>query len=248
VLNAVLYTKASTKLTFWRPEKRFRRPVGKKLLSSEDRDELTRGKRMTLESSKNLGGIGALLMFIGVLPYISFYGILSFVGLILVLVALYGLANYYKEGGIFNNALYGVITAIVGVVVVIAIAITTLVGFLTDIGINIANITDWTALSSDWQSFLSVDVIMNYAVVFLLDLVVLFVFVVITAILLRKSLGLLSAKSGVGMFGTTGTILLVGAILTIIAIGLLLMWIALLLLAVAFFSIKPEQAPLPPPP
>jgi uncharacterized membrane protein len=204
---------------------------------------------MTLESSKNLGGIGALLMFVGVLPYISFYGIVSLVGLILVLVAMYGLANYYKESGIFNNALYGVITLIVGVVVVVAIAITTLVGFLTDIGINLANITDWTAFSQmDWQSIISLDILMKYAAVFLLDLVVLFVFIVITAVLLRKSLGLLSAKSGVGMFGITGTVILVGAILTIIAIGLLLLWIALLLLAVAFFSLKPQQAPLPPPP
>jgi uncharacterized membrane protein len=204
---------------------------------------------MTLESSKNLGGIGALLMFVGVLPYISFYGILSLVGLILVLIAMHGLANYYKESGIFNNALYGVITLIVGVVVVVAIAVITLVGFLTDIGINLANITDWTAFSQmDWQSIISLDAIMNYIAVFLLDLVVLFVFIVITAVLLRKSLGLLSAKSGVGMFGITGTVILVGAILTIIAIGLLLLWIALLLLAVAFFSLKPQQAPFPPPP
>jgi uncharacterized membrane protein len=204
---------------------------------------------MTLESSKNLGGIGALLMFVGVLPYVSFYGLVSLVGLILVLLAMYGLANYYRESGIFNNALYGVITAIVGAVAFIAILFIAALGLLSQLGLSFANTADWAAIIStyDWTG-VGFNILMNFAAVLIASLVVLFVFVVITAILLRKSLGLLSAKSGVGMFGTTGTVILVGAILTIIAIGLLLVWIALLLLAVAFFSIKPQQAPLPPPP
>jgi uncharacterized membrane protein len=64
---------------------------------------------------------------------------------------------------------------------------------------------------------------------------------VITAIFLRKSLGLLSNKTGVGLFGTTGLLILVGAVLTIIAIGLILVWIAMLILAIAFFQMKPQQ-------
>jgi uncharacterized membrane protein len=204
---------------------------------------------MTLESSKNLGGIGALLMFVGVLPYVSFYGLVSLVGLILVLLAMYGLANYYRESGIFNNALYGVITAIVGAIAFIAILFIAALGLLSQLGLSFANTADWAAIIStyDWTG-VGFNILMNFAAVLIASLVVLFVFVVITAILLRKSLGLLSAKSEVGMFGTTGTVILVGAILTIIIIGLLLVWIALLLLAVAFFSIKPQQATLPPPP
>jgi uncharacterized membrane protein len=37
--------------------------------------------------------------------------------------------------------------------------------------------------------------------------------------------------------------LLIGAILTIVIIGVLLVWVAMLLLAVAFFSIKPQPTP-----
>jgi uncharacterized membrane protein len=205
---------------------------------------------MTLESSKNLGGIGAILMFIGVLPYVSFYGIISLVGLILVLVAMYGLANYYRESGIFNNALYGVIIAIVGVVLFVIVAVYALFDFFTGLGltIGIGNMADWAAGLSqiDWTN-IGFSLIGKFAAYILLDLVVLFVFIIITAIFLRKSLRLLSAKTGVGMFGTTGLIILVGAVLTIIAIGLLLVWIAFLLLAVAFFSIRTQQAPPPPP-
>ena len=99
---------------------------------------------MTLESSKNLGGIGAILMFIGVLPYISFYGVVSLVGLILLLIAMYGLANYYRVSGIFNNALYGVITAIVGVIVFAAVIFIALFDFFSELGltIGIGNMAD----------------------------------------------------------------------------------------------------------
>ena len=87
---------------------------------------------MTLESSKTLGGIGALLMFIGVFPYISFFGIIELVGLILVLAALHGFADYYKERAIFTNALYAVIAGIVGAVIAVAVTVFTILTSLTD--------------------------------------------------------------------------------------------------------------------
>ena len=205
---------------------------------------------MALESSKNLGGIGAILMFIGFLPYASLYGILSLVGLILVMVAMYGLAKHYMESGIFNNALYGVITAIVGIMLFAVVVVYALFDFFAELGLTIGmgNFADWAAglTQMDWAN-MGFSIIGNFIVYILLALVVLFVFIVITAIFLRKSLKLLSAKTGVGLFGTTGLIILIGAVLTIIAIGLLLLWIALLLLAVAFFQIKPQQTQPPPP-
>jgi uncharacterized membrane protein len=203
---------------------------------------------MTLESSKNLGGIGAILMFIGVLPYINFYGIIPLVGLILVLIAMKGFADYYKEAGIFNNALYAVILAIVGLVAFLAILFIAAIGLLNQLGLSAANMADWATILSnyDWTGA-GFNTLMNFAAYAIADLVILFVFVLVTAIFLRKSLRLLSAKTSVGMFGTTGLILLIGAILTIIIIGILLIWIAMLLLAVAFFSIKPQQVQPPPP-
>lgn len=197
---------------------------------------------MNLDTSKYLGGVGAILMFIGVLPLVPYLGIISLVGLILVLIAFKGLADYYSEAGIFNNALYAVITAIIGGIVTLAVAFIALVDFLTELGLSLVNVAEWsTAVTGiDWTN-VGFNVIGNFIAYVLLAFVVLFVFVIITAILLRKSLGLLSAKSGVGLFGTTGLLILIGAVLTIIAIGLVLIWIAMLILAVAFFSIKPQQ-------
>jgi len=205
---------------------------------------------MTLESSKNLGGVGALLMVIGSLGFLGVYtGILSLIGFILVLIALNGLANYYHERGIFNYALYGILSAIVGVVVFIAIVITAAVGFLSAIGIDLANLTDWTVFSQiDWQSVVTLNALWPFLTVVVLGFVVLFVFVVVSAFFIRRSLNLTAAKTGVGMFGTAGLIWLIGGVLTIIVIGLFLIWIAMILLIVAFFSIRAQPAAAPPPP
>ena len=199
---------------------------------------------MTLETSKNLGGAGALLIFLG--PILSalpagiggWSGILSLIGAILVLVALKGFADYYKEQGIFKNTLYAIIVAIVGVVLFVVLVISVTVDFFNALGLNITNLQDWSSLSSiNWQS-LNMDLVFRFAGTLLLNAVVAFVFLIITAVFLRKSLVLMANKTGIGMFGTTGLILLIGAILTIIFIGPILVWIAMLLLAVAFFSVK----------
>ena len=87
---------------------------------------------MKIETSKILGGVGALLMFIGIIPYANYFGAIELIGLILVMVALYNLASHYREGGIFNNALYGLIIGIVGGVISIATVIITVLTSLTD--------------------------------------------------------------------------------------------------------------------
>ncbi len=201
---------------------------------------------MDIVTSKNLGGVGSLLLFLGVLPWIAPYGwILTLVGLILALIGFKGFADYYKEAGIFNNALYAMIVAIVGVVTVAAIAIIGAAGLITAFGIDIADWTNAAAWSSIDPTAISLEVVMQFLVYVVIALAVAFVFVLITAILLRKSLGLLSSKTGVGLFGTAGLLLLIGAILTIVVIGVFLVWISLLLLAVAFFSVRTHQTTPP---
>ncbi|MGB9741486.1 MAG: DUF996 domain-containing protein, partial [Candidatus Bathyarchaeales archaeon] len=66
---------------------------------------------MSLESNKTLGGIGAILVALG-----SFVPFIGLVGIILVLLGMKGLADYYNEPGIFQNALYGFIFGIIGII------------------------------------------------------------------------------------------------------------------------------------
>jgi uncharacterized membrane protein len=203
-------------------------------------------QKMSIETSKILGGVGALLMFLGVLPYISFFGVIEIVGLILVMVALYQLGSYYREGKIFNNALYGIIMGIVGGVISVAVAIITVLTSLTDFLYEIFPDWngDWTALSglTPDPSNISIDSIAPLLAGLFAMLIILWVFSIIAAFLFRRSFGTLSEKSGVGLFSTAGLLLLIGAVLIILfGIGLILIWISALLLAIAFFQLRPRQ-------
>ncbi|MDH5374464.1 MAG: DUF996 domain-containing protein [Candidatus Bathyarchaeota archaeon] len=207
---------------------------------------------MNLETCKNLGGVGAILLVIGLVGIIGtgYSGVLSLIGLVLVLIAMKGLSDYYKDAGIFNNTLYGFVTSIIAVVAFVAVIVVALLETIANLGI-----ADWTN-SAEWvaafQANLS-DMSAFFTLIggIILAFVVLFILLVIAAIFYRKSLNMLSSKSGVGMFSTAGLLLLIGAVLTIILIGVIVIWIAIILLAVAFFSIKPattQETPSTSPP
>src|SRR5665647_996777 len=103
-----------------------------------------------LELSKTLGGIGAILMFIGIFPFISYFGIVELIGAILGLTALYSLGKYYKDSGIFNNALYGIMAGIVGVVSAVAIGLAIVLPNIKDFLMTIFPSWngDWSTISS----------------------------------------------------------------------------------------------------
>jgi len=203
---------------------------------------------MDLQTSKNLGGVGALLLFIG--PLLSYghslAGLLPLIGFILILIALKSFADHYKDAGIFNNALYGFITAIAGIVISLGAFIATALTVVADLGI-----TDWTS-AAEWTTILSTETALDSLLALfggiIVAFVILFIFAILTALLYRKSLGKLASKSGVGLFGTAGLLLLIGAALTIIVIGFLLIWISFLIVAIAFFSMKPTAVEAPPSP
>jgi len=208
---------------------------------------------VSLESNRVLGGVGAVLMVISILGlFISFPVtlLLLIVGAILVLIALKGFADHYQDGGIFNNALYGFITVIVGIVATIAVFVMLLLHMLTEISIN------WTNPVEIQQNLMSnMNVVWRIAGTAIGALIVFYISAVVSAILFRKALDALSARSGEKIFGTAGLVWLIGAVLTVILIGLLIIWISWILMAVGFFSIKTVQAqtqpaapPLPQPP
>jgi uncharacterized membrane protein len=163
------------------------------------------------------------------------------------MVALYNLASYYTERGIFNNALYGLIAGIVGGVIAVGTVILVVLNSLTDFLYTIyPNWNgDWSALSglTPDTSNLSLSAIVPFITGIIVALIILWVFAIISFYFVRRSLISLSAKSGVGLFSTAGLLMLIGAVLIIaLGIGLLLIWISLLLLAIAFFQIRPQQA------
>ncbi len=209
--------------------------------------------QMTIESNKILGGVGALLMFLGVFPYINTVGIVELIGAILILVALHGFASIYNEKAIFNNAIYAIGAGIVGVVSAVAIGIAVVLPSIKDFLLKIFPSWNgnWSSLSSlsgmtpDTSNISTSDVLPFIAAAIVI-IVILWIFAIVAAFFLRRSLKHLSAKTNVGLFSTTGLLLLIGAVLIIIfGLGILLMWIATLILAIAFFTMKPREAQQP---
>ncbi|MCW4054323.1 MAG: DUF996 domain-containing protein [Candidatus Bathyarchaeota archaeon] len=166
---------------------------------------------MSLESNRTLGGIGAILLAI---PF------LNLIGIILVLIALKGMADYYNDEEIFKNALYGFIFGIVGSVALVAFILMLVFGFAT-ISPVIAPLSGLGLV--------------------IITVIVLYVFSLIAAIFYKKSLDSLSEKSGEHMFNTAGLILLIGAAIPVI--GEILRLIAWILAAIGFFSIKMTTQP-----
>ncbi len=214
---------------------------------------------MTLETSKILGGIGAILVFIGIIPLFAYSSVISLVGAILVLVGLYGIGNYYREPGIFTNALIGILIGIIGVVVITVIAFTVLWANVTDLLVQIY--PNWTP--GDWTGLQGMtpdpNALNNFDFTNLLPLiwgligvaVIGWIVAIIASFFLWRSLKIITTKSTVGLFGTAGLLLLIGAFLAVIIIGFILMWIAALLLAIAFFQLKTQPVTVtttPPPP
>jgi uncharacterized membrane protein len=209
---------------------------------------------MTIESNKILGGVGALLLFIGVFPYVNYFGIVDLIGIILILIALHGFANYYKERGIFNNAIYGVITGIVGAVAAVGIAIAIVLPSISDFLMKLyptwngswSTISSFSSMTPD-TSAINVSDILPFIAAAIVVFIIVWIVAIVAAYFFRRSFKQLSTKSAVGLFSTAGLLLLIGAGLIIIfGIGLILMWIAALILAIAFFTIKPpvEQPPM----
>ena len=190
--------------------------------------------QMSLESDRTLGGIGALLVAVG-----SFFPFLSLVGIILVLVAVRGLADYYKEDSLFKNALYGFIFGIIGVVAAIVLFVVFFFSFIT------------TTTTSNGAAPVAVFTAVYGVGLLILILVVVLVFFVMQAVFYRRAFDVLSDKSGEKMFRTAGLLLLIGAVLTIVLVGFVLLFVGWILATVAFFSIKTpttpkERPPLPP--
>ena len=169
---------------------------------------------MSVESNKTLGGIGAILLAI---PF------LNLIGIILVLIAMKGMADTYNDDDIFTHTLYGFIFGVIGVIALIAVILMFVFGF-----------TVITPIVTPWAGF----------GLFIIAFVVLYVFSLIAAIFYKKALDNLASRSGESMFNTAGILLLIGAIIPII--GEILKFIAWILAAVGFFSIK--SGPLIPPP
>jgi uncharacterized membrane protein len=185
---------------------------------------------MSLESGKNLAGIGSIFLVIPV-PF------LSIVGIIMVLIGMKKLSKAYNDESIWKNTLYAVIFGIIGIIA----------SGVTLVSLFFGGIFTATTLGVGAEA----DII-GLVAGLIIFLAIAFVFYLLEAIYIRRAFDSLATKSGVGLFRTGGLLLLIGAILTIFIVGLFLIFIAWILILVAFFQIPTNstttQYQMPPPP
>ncbi len=174
----------------------------------------------SLDSSKNMAGIGAILLMLSSIPAAG--TILGIAGVILLLIGIKRLSEHYQDISIYNNALRGVIFFVVGLVAFAVVGGSLFLGlsFMPGMGFG--------------GAFLGVAVL-------LVAIVLLFVFYLLAAMYLRRAFSALAQKTGEHMFETAGLLLFIGAILTVVLVGAVLLFVAWILAAIAFFSIKTPQ-------
>jgi uncharacterized membrane protein len=164
----------------------------------------------TLSQAKTLGGVGSILIFI---PFVSL------IGYILMIVAVKQISDDLQDRSIFNNILIAAITGIVG-------ATAGAFFILASIG-AVAKVSVAAGVGAERGAFLGV----------LGGLLVVWIFLVISAVFLRRCYDTMSKKLGVSTFNTAATLYLVGAALTIVFVGFIVLFIAEIIQAIAYFSI-----------
>ena len=155
----------------------------------------------------------------GIGSILIFIPFVSIIGYILLIIGIKDISDELRDRAIFNNIVVSAVTGIVG-----AVAGASVVAF----GMMASG---FTFGPSGVTSLFS-------------GLFIAWVFLIISAVFLRKAYDTMGGRLGVGSFRTAATLYLVGAVLTIVFIGFLILFIAEIVQAVAFFSI-PEELPGP---
>jgi uncharacterized membrane protein len=191
-----------------------------------------------LNNAKTMGGIGAILTLLGIIPSVGFF--LGIIGFILILVAVKYISDETKDKSIFNNFLYFFIFCIIGVIVTVIILVITVINAG---GITYINELQTLAYSKPMDVWNAIQPLLTG---FLVALLILCVFIIISAIYLRKSYDKIGELTNVKWFGTAGLLFLIGAATLIIGVGFIIILIAMILEIIAFFSLPdklPEKLP-----
>jgi uncharacterized membrane protein len=225
-------------------------------------------KKLTIESNRTLGGVAAILMLIGVISqastvfgYVfprstgtlifagigSIFGVLSFVGFLLFLVAMYGFSKDYQDHRIFSYLLYGIIITIIAAVVLLAILFIVIL-------FNVATLFPNLSSSASQSTQISSQMSRIFGLLFPLFGLVGIIWIAFNV----KAFNLLSDKSKVLIAGALVNIVLAiifavigtyvsvsfNTLLALLTIGGLVQDVAWVLLAMAYFRIRAPVVPV----
>ena len=187
-----------------------------------------------LHNAKIIGGIGAILTLLLIIPSIGW--IIGIIGFILALIAVKYISDETKDKSIFDNFLYFFIVAIIAIVVSGVIFVIT---FLEAGGISYIMELQNLAYTDPLAVWNAIQPLLIGALV---ALAILWSLILISAIFLRKSYDIIGELTKVKWFNTAALLFLIGAATLIIGIGFLLVLVGIILEIIAFFSL-PDKLP-----
>ena len=181
-----------------------------------------------ISEAKVFGGIGALLTLIGgsIIP-----GLGAIIGLIFLFIAVKYISEETKDESIFDNYLMHFICVIIGIVAMFMIFLYSIGGFSF---FTLIENTEFTDFNSAWNFF------KPYILWWVLAFIIGWVFILLSAMYLRKSYKSIAKHTNIHLFETTGIVYFIGAITLIIAIGAIILFVAKILEIVAYFQLPSE--------
>jgi uncharacterized membrane protein len=171
--------------------------------------------------------VSSLLFFIPELYTLGF--VLMLVGVVLVLVALYGLSKVYGDRSIFWNALLATIAAGLTVILTFALLLATVAFGLLGVAVG----GGVGGLVAALGAFITVFALLT-------------VVAVASALLWYRALATLSDKSGVELFRWSAILYVTSIALYIAGLLLSIILVGLILLALGFLELKPPATQTPP--
>jgi len=180
-------------------------------------------------AAKTLGGIGAILVFLSLVPYVgAVFGVLGF---IMVLVAVKYIADDLNERKVFSNMMVAVFLSTAGILVGSLVVLGTVIsafanGYFSGASNYFAPSASVTA--AQWVTF---------GTEIGLGLFGAWVFFLASSVFLRRSYKTIGSRLNIGNFGRAGSLYLAGAATTIVGVGFVILLVAQVLTAAAFLSI-----------
>ena len=151
--------------------------------------------------------------------------------LILFMLSMHRLSNYYKEPTIFKNILYAFLLSIIGGITSSIITIFMTTSLSTSI-INNA--------TPEYLGDTLLTTLMSIITVYTLVLSIALIFAIISGFLYYRAFNKLGEKSGIEKFKTAGLLYLIGSVLLIMGAGSIITWIAWIFAAQGYKQLKPQ--------
>jgi len=155
-------------------------------------------------------------------------GVVGVIGVILFLLSMHQLSNYYNEPKIFRNIIYGFLTSLIGGIIICVVAV---VAIFVSFSSSITTITTDAEIVSSFISIIGIFIAIAVGAMIL---------VILIGVFYWKAFTKLGEKSGVDTFKTVGMLYLIGSILQCVGIGAIICWISWIFAAEGYRKLQPQ--------